>query len=98
MAFNICITKRGKVDFEKLNQLSKDLDRDFVTVYPIIKNKFINEQGVGLSINLKDDYSNFWMVLKPFLENLSGLGYNVIELYNGQNIKRNIDKLYDYLK
>ena len=97
MAFSICITKKGRIDFEKLNQLSQNLDRDFVTVFPITKNSFTDEQGLGLSINLKNDYSGFWTELKPFLQQLSKMGYNIIELYNGENLKKDIDKLRDYL-
>ena len=52
MAFNINITKKGNIDFEELNSLCGDIDRFYITIFPIIKNPFQKEQGIGLLLNL----------------------------------------------
>jgi hypothetical protein len=99
MAFNINITKRGNVDFEKLNFLSNSLDKNYVTIFPIIKNEFQKEEGIGLSINLKKDYSEFWEIFENFLIELIDKKYNIVELYNGGKINnKNIESLKKLLK
>jgi len=99
MAFNINITKKGDIDFKELNLLCNSLDRFYVTVFPIVKNDFQKEQGIGLSINIKKEYSDFWKVFEPFLKSLFDRKYNVIELYDGKEINnQNIDELKNMLK
>lgn len=89
MAFNINITKKGSVDFKELNSLCKNIDRFYVTIFPIIKNDFQKEEGIGLSINIKKEYADFWNVFEPFILSVIKKKYNVIELYNGGIIDRN---------
>jgi hypothetical protein len=99
MAFNINITKKGNIDFEELNSLCGDIDRFYITIFPIIKNPFQKEQGIGLSINIKNDYSSFWNSFEPFLLNLVEKKYTVVELYNGETIdQNNIQLLKDMLE
>jgi hypothetical protein len=93
MAFNINITKKENVDFEELNSLCSGIDRFYVTIFPITKSVFQKQEGIGLSINIKADYSEFWKDFEPFLITLFEKKYQVVELYDG--IRINQDNITD---
>ena len=99
MAFNISITKIGIVDWISLNKTCTILDREFVTVFPIQQNDFLKESGIGLSINLKKDYREFWKTFEPFLIDLHNKGFKITELYSGFVIKpNNVNELKEMIK
>jgi|WetSurMetagenome_2_1015567.scaffolds.fasta_scaffold03112_2 hypothetical protein len=89
MVFNITITKFGKIDWIGINKLCGKLDRTYVTVFPIQSNEFSKESGIGLSINMKKNYHDFWIYFKPFLIDIYKKGFTITELYNGLNINLN---------
>lgn len=98
MAFNINITKKENVDFKELNSFCDILDRYYVTVFPITRNRYHKEEGIGLSVNMSDDYSEFWESFEPFLINLLNKKYIITELYSGKRIdKGNIIELKELL-
>jgi len=98
MALNISITKKDNVDFNALNSLCNTLDKFYVTTFPIFENDFQNSEGIGLSINLKDNYDDFWIMFNPFLSKLFEWNYTIVELYNGEIIDQNsINKLKNML-
>jgi hypothetical protein len=94
MAFNISITKKRRVNWGELLNHCKQLDRDFATIYPIQGNGILDESGIGISINLKSDYSSFWSDFEALLKVLIKDGFQVVELYNGSIVSlEQIDKL-----
>lgn len=89
MAFNISITKKGRINWTELHNYCKSIDRNFVTIYPIQQNSILKVSGIGISINLKKDYELFWEDFSVLLSILIKQGFQVVELYSGSII--NID-------
>jgi hypothetical protein len=99
MAFNITITKIGAIDWIILNKTCTILDREFVTVFPIQQSDFLKESGIGLSINFKKDYREFWKTFEPFLVDLYDKGFIITELYSGLVINpKDVNELKEMIK
>lgn len=99
MAFNISITKTGKINWEELNTICSIIDRDFATIFPIQENNFYHGSGVGISINANADISKHWNKFESLIIELNNKGFEVVELYDGKVIdSKNLNSLEKMLK
>lgn len=90
---------KQNIDWKNLNQKIKKFDFSNVEVFPIIKNLKFEENGFGIA--LPNNYTSKEVALselQTLVEFFNSLGFEVIELYNGEQItKNNIRKILSWM-